>query len=129
MINQIHLPTSNKLKHHQFIAKLTPTIRHIFEKLIILLMPIPLFMLFTGIEGLIEQESPENLASLGTIGSGFLNFLEMHSLIIIGALGITFIIWFLTRNIWSSPEHRSFENSNSEYSDEYEEFVDKDLLP
>ncbi len=129
MINHIHLPISNKFKNHQFIAKLTPAIRHMLEKLTILLVPIPLFMLIIGIEGLIEQQSPENLASLGSVGSGFFNSLEMHSLIIIGALGVTFIIWFLTRNIWSSLEQHDDEKSESEYSDEYEQFVDKDLMP
>jgi len=101
-------------------SKLKPALKHTLEKLIVLLIPVPVLMLIKGIEGIIERESPDSLASLGTVGSGFFNFLEMHSLIIAGAFGVTFIVWFLTRNIWS--------NSDSEYSDDYEDFVTKELM-
>jgi hypothetical protein len=97
MISQTH-KSSHKLKDYQKIfnssAKLAPAICHVLEKLTLLMIPLPVFMLITGIGGLIEQESPENLASLGSIGSGFFSFIEMHSLIITGAFGVTFIYLF-----------------------------------
>ena len=91
-------------------------------------------MLIIGIEGIIEQESPDNLASLGTVGASFISLLGVHSLIIAGALGVTFIVWFLTRKIWNNSEENSFDedfsennSESSEYIDEYEEFVDEEL--
>ena len=81
--------------------KLAPAIHHLLKKITMLLILLPLFMLISGIKGIIEQESPDNLASLGSVGSAFLNFIDMHVLIIAGAFGVTFIIWFLTRNIWT----------------------------
>lgn len=67
----------------------------------ILLIPLPVFMLITGIEGLIKHQSPEKLASIASVGTVFFDFFNMHSLIILGALGLTFIIWFINRNKWS----------------------------
>jgi len=109
MINQLQENTSRFKSSHiipKSIARLAPAIRHLLEKITILLIPLPVFMLITGIEGIIEQESPDNLASIGSVSSGFFNFLEMHSLIIAGAFGVTFIIWFLTRKVWSNSEDR-----------------------
>jgi len=111
-------PLANTLSRLE--NKLGPALKHTLEKLVVLLIPVPVLMLIKGIEGIIERESPDSLASLGTVGSGFFNFLEMHSLIIAGAFGVTFIVWFLTRNIWS--------NSDSEYTDDYEDFVIKELM-
>lgn len=96
------------------LLKLTHDIKHILEKLILLLIPVPFFMLTTGIEGIIKYESPENLASLGSIGSGFFNFINMHTLIILGALGITFIIWFITRKVWTYSEDDSYDDESKE---------------
>lgn len=136
MISPTH-KNPQKFKDYQLlvnsVTKLAPAIRHILEKLTVLILPLPIFMLITGIAGIIEQQSPENLASLSSVGSGFFSFLEMHFLIIAGALGVTFIVWFLTRNIWSSSDDVSFENTSSEYEnsqsvDEYEEFVDEELV-
>ncbi len=131
MISQTH-KSPLKLKDYQMIlhsvAKLAPAIRHILKKLIVLMIPLPVFMLITGIAGIIEKESPENLASLSSVGSGFFSFLEMHSLIIAGAFGLTFIAWFLTRNMWSNTNDDSVESTDSQYVDEYEEFVDEELV-
>lgn len=84
----------------QQIYSLMPAIHQLLKNVLILLIPLPLLMLVVGTEGLIEQESPDSLASLSTIGTGFFNFLDMHSLILLGAFGVTFIIWLLTRNLW-----------------------------
>ena len=108
------------------LAKPAPAIKHILEKLTLLLMPLPLFMLFTGTEGIIKHESPENLASLGSIGSGFFNFINMHTLIIFGALGITFIVWFITRKIWTYSEEDFYENE-SQYEESEEPSVDQKI--
>ena len=133
MISQLH-GSSFKFKNHKSkvrrilpkpVVKLAPAIRHFLEKITILLIPLPLFMLFTGIKGIIEQESPNNLASLSSVSSGFFNSIDMHSLIFIGAFGVTFIIWFLTRRMWNNLEDTSYKNT--EYTDEYEEFVDAEL--
>lgn len=111
MISQQHTPAKFKSRHliPKALVKLTPAIQHILEKLTILIIPLPLFMLITGIAGIIEQESPESLASIGAIGSGFFNSFDMHFLIILGAFGVTFIIWFLTRNIWNNRRDNSIE--------------------
>ncbi len=107
---------------HDFSLKLiAPSVRHFLEKLVILLIPLPLFMLFAGTEGIIENDSPENLATLGTLSSSFFNFFGLHTLIIAGAFGITFIIWFVTKNIWSNIDEEPF--SNNEQKDEQEETV------
>lgn len=98
MIIQLHNTAFSLL------LKLTHNIKHILEKLSLLLIPLPLLMLITGINGIIKNESPEALASFASIGAGFFNSINMHSLIIIGALGVTFIIWFVTRKIWSNSE-------------------------
>ncbi|MDX2504506.1 MAG: hypothetical protein QNL62_08525 [Gammaproteobacteria bacterium] len=84
--------------------KLKLSIRHTLEKIAIILIPLPLFMLFTGIEGIINNDSPEILATFGSLGFGFFNSFEMHTLIIAGAFGVTFLIWFVTRNIWTNSE-------------------------
>lgn len=89
---------------HDFTIRISPSIRHILEKLAIPCIPLPLFMLFAGTEGIIEKNSPENLANLGSLSSSFFNFFGMHTLIIAGAFGITLIIWFVTKNIWSSSD-------------------------
>lgn len=86
------------------LSKLTHDIKPVLEKLSLLFIPLPIFMLITGIEGIIKHESPESLASLGSISSGFFSFINMHSLIIFGALGITFIVWLITRKIWAFSE-------------------------
>jgi len=88
----------------KIIPKLAPAIRHIVEKIAILLIPLPLFMLFTGTEGIIEKDSPENLASISSLSYSFFNSFGMHILILSGALGVTFLIWFITKNIWKNSE-------------------------
>lgn len=96
---------------YRLLPKLTHSIKLVLEKILLLLIPVPLLMLFTGIEGIIKHESPERLASLGSVGSGFFVFINMHSLIIFGALGITFIVWLFTRKIWAlSNEDRNETN-------------------
>jgi hypothetical protein len=106
-------------------SKSAPAIRHILEKLSIFLIPLPLFMLFAGTEGLIKNESPDSLASLSAISSGFFHFPGMHTLIIAGAFGVTFIIWFLTRNLWTNDtadrRHRKSEDTHPDKSEKSEE--------
>ncbi len=87
------------LKFKQF-AELLPAVRHILEKLIIFLLPVPILLLIIGTEGIIEKDSPENLGSISSLSQSFFNYFEMHTLIFSGALGITFIVWLFTRNIW-----------------------------
>ena len=98
----------------KLIPKLAPSVRHILEKLVILLIPLPLFMLFAGTEGIIENDSPENLATLGSLGSSFFDFFGLHTLIIAGAFGITFIIWFVTKNIWVNIDEEPFRDNRQE---------------
>jgi len=96
----------------RLIPKLAPSIRHILKKLAIILIPLPLLMLFAGTEGIINNDSPEILATFGSLGFGFFNSFEMHTLIITGAFGVTFLIWFVTRNIWTSPDEESLEDKD-----------------
>jgi len=93
--------------HHftdKLIPKIAPSVRHILEKIAILFIPLPLFMLFSGTTGIIKTESPEQLATIGSMGSSFVHSFGMHSLIIAGAFGITFIIWFITRKFWGQTD-------------------------
>jgi hypothetical protein len=108
----------------QLITHLIPIIHHLLEKITLLFIPLFLFMLSTGIEGIIEKESPDSLASFGSVSSSFFNFIGMHSMIIVGALGITSVIWFLTRNLWTTSDEYI---DASQYIDEYEEFVGEEL--
>lgn len=80
--------------------KISPAIRHILEKLTVFLIPIPLLFLIWGTEGIIEKDSPENLGSISAMSQSFFNYFELHTLIFIGALGITLIVWLITRNMW-----------------------------
>lgn len=57
-----------------------------------------LFMIYIGVSGIIEYKSPEYLASLATLSSGFMMYFEHHALIIFGALGFTFSVWFAGKN-------------------------------
>jgi hypothetical protein len=96
---------------HDFRFKLfkdiIPALLNILEKLLILILPLPFFMVFLGTQGIIEENSPDNLANFNAMSSGFFDSLGMHALIILGALGITLIIWFITRKIWRNSEQKS----------------------
>lgn len=94
------------------IPKLEPSLRHLLEKVAVFLIPLPLFMLFSGTIGIIENETPDSLANMGSMGSSFFTFMDMHALIIAGAFGVTFIIWFVTRNIWNQSEDELYDEQN-----------------
>ncbi|MCU7800442.1 MAG: hypothetical protein KZQ70_09905 [gamma proteobacterium symbiont of Lucinoma myriamae] len=96
------------------LLKLTHDIKPILGKLILLLIPLPFFMLTAGIGGIIKQVSPESLGSLGSISSGFFYSINMHTMIILGALVITFFIWFITRKVWRYSEDDSYNDKNEE---------------
>lgn len=55
------------------------------------ILVLSIIMLFVGIIGIITNKSPENLASLATLSSSFIIYIEYHLLIIAGALGITHV--------------------------------------
>lgn len=104
--------------HHftgKLLPKLAPSVRHILEKIAILFIPLPLFMLFSGTTGIIEKESPEHLATISTMGSSFFNSLGMHSLIIAGAFGITVIVWFITRKFWNQSDEELKQDLNEHH--------------
>lgn len=63
-----------------------------------ILFTLSLFVIFFGVSGIIEHKSPENLASLTTLGSGFITYFEYHALIIFGALCFTFSLWFMRKD-------------------------------
>lgn len=101
MIMHIH---DFRFKLHKDII---PALLHLLEKLLIILLPLPFFMVFLGTQGIIEENSPDSLANFNAMSSGFFDSLGMHALIILGALGITLIIWFITRKIWRNSEQQS----------------------
>ena len=107
----------------RIIPKLAPSLRHILEKIAVLFIPLPLLMLFFGTLGIIEKESPEHLANIGSMGSSFFNSLELHTLIIAGAFGVTLIVWFITRKIWTQSDedylNDELEEENQEHQDLY----------
>lgn len=69
-----------------------------FLKIIYPIIALSLFIIFFGVSGIIEHKSPDNLASLATLGSGFITYFEYHVLIICGALSVTFAVWFVRKN-------------------------------
>ena len=54
-----------------------------------------LLVIFFGVSGIIEHKSPEDLASLSILSSSFIHYFEYHALIIVGALSLTFSMYFL----------------------------------
>jgi len=67
----------------------------IWVKIVITLLGMSLLVLFFGVTGIIENKSPENLASLNSLSTSFITYFEYHALIITGALGFTLAVWFM----------------------------------
>lgn len=59
---------------------------------------ISLVLLYTGVTGIIENKSPENLSSVWTTMAGFFTYFQYHLLILFGALTFTFGTWLFTNN-------------------------------
>ena len=55
----------------------------------IILLVISLVTLFFGIFGIIENKTPQDLASISTLGISFITHIEYNLMIFLGALGIT----------------------------------------
>lgn len=55
----------------------------------IILLVISLVTLFFGIFGIIENKTPQDLASISTLGISFITYIEYNVMIFLGALGIT----------------------------------------
>ena len=62
-----------------------------------ILFTLSLFVIFYGVSGIIEHKSPEDLASLATLSSGFITHFKYHALIISGALCLTFSVGLLRK--------------------------------
>ena len=58
-----------------------------------ILIPIALFLLFNGIDGLVKNYSPDNLENMKLIIVGFVAHFKYHFYIIFGALLITILAW------------------------------------
>jgi len=54
-----------------------------------LIFIISALLVFFGVNGIIENKSPENLASLSILGNSFIENFEYHVLIFAGAFGVT----------------------------------------
>ncbi len=87
---------------HDIASHMKKVLKALFQIVVLLCLPIFAFLLFNGINKMILQNSPDNLASISSLGYSFVNFLDLHSMILLGALGITFVVWFFTRNIWKN---------------------------
>jgi len=107
----IHFHNSVAGSLFELIEKQIDFIGKLINKIIVFFIPLPLFLLGTGISGIINDESPESLASINTMGMGFIDHINMHTLIFLGAFGITFIIWFITRKIWVNSERKIRKHS------------------
>ncbi len=70
-----------------------------FTKMIYSIPVLSLLFIFCGVSGIIEHKSPENIASLTTLSTGFITYFEYHALIIIGALCFTLAIWPMEKHI------------------------------
>lgn len=63
------------------------------------LLPLLLFslvLLHSGVAGIIENKSPENLSSVWITLVGFFTYIQYHLLILVGALAFTFGIWLFS---------------------------------
>lgn len=63
------------------------------------LLPLLLFslvLLYAGVAGIIENKSPESLASVWATMVGFFTYIQYHLLILAGALAFTFGIWLFS---------------------------------
>lgn len=58
-----------------------------------------LFMMLTGVSGIIEHKSPENMSSLLTLSTGFIAYFKYHALIILGGLCLTLSVWLIRKNL------------------------------
>lgn len=77
----------------RFSNQQSPCYSHV-ELLPVLL--VSLVLLYTGVSGIIENKSPENLSSVWITMVGFFNYIQYHLLILAGALALTFVIWLFT---------------------------------
>lgn len=57
------------------------------------LYPLALLMLYTGTSGIIENNSPDSLATISTLGQSFFTYIQYHSLILSGSIALTFAVW------------------------------------
>jgi hypothetical protein len=58
-----------------------------------ILLVVSVLTLFFGIFNLIENKSPEYLASIQTLSLSFVTYFKYHIMVIAGAFGITLSIW------------------------------------
>jgi len=87
---------------HDVVLHLKYLSKTLLRTIIFLFLPVFVYLLFSGINAMILQNSPDNLESISSLGYSFFTFLDLHSMILLGALGITFVIWFFTRDIWKT---------------------------
>lgn len=87
---------------HDLVTQLKHLLKTFFRTIVLLFLPVSVYLLFSGINAMILQNSPDNLASISSLGYSFFAFLDLHSMILLGALGITLVIWFFTRELWKS---------------------------
>ncbi len=57
------------------------------------LIPIPLFMIFYGINGFIQKSQSESVANLNSFSYSLVNDFSLHAMIVGGAFAITCLIW------------------------------------
>ncbi|MCW8929584.1 MAG: hypothetical protein OQL19_05020 [Gammaproteobacteria bacterium] len=79
-------------KHHNL---MNSSHEHYPKSIHTILLFLSVLVIFLGVSGIIEHKSPENLATLSTLSSGFFTYFEYHLLIISGALSLTFSMWFM----------------------------------
>lgn len=63
------------------------------------LLPLLLFslvLLYLGVNGIIENDSPENLSSVWVTMVGFFSYIQYHLLILAGALTFTLAFWLFS---------------------------------
>jgi len=72
----------------------------LIEKLMVFLLPIPMFFLISGTNGIIRQANPFEMTAISSTLTELSNHFEMHFLILSGALCFTLMLWFATRKFW-----------------------------
>jgi Na+/H+-dicarboxylate symporter len=87
---------------HDVVSQLKLLLKRFLQLIIYLFLPVFIYLLFSNINEMILQNSPENLGSINSLSYSLLTFLDLHFMILLSALGITFVIWFITRDIWKN---------------------------
>jgi len=83
----------HKLSHHQHDHD-----DSLWPAVIFVILGMSFLILSFGVSGIVENKTPESMATIGTLTSSFFQYIEYHALIVTGALGFIFAAWLMERD-------------------------------